>query len=189
MPPLEQLIANYGYYAVLAGALLEGETIIALAGYAARLGYLRIENVMLIAAIGTTVSDQTWFQVGRRFGPTVLQRFPRAARALPRFDAFALRYPALVVILVRFMYGLRIAGPVALCAGRMPTLRFALLNMLGAAIWAVAVAGAGYLLGSALDALIDDARRVQYWAALLIVVIALAIALAVRLRRRRRQQR
>lgn len=38
----EQLIADYGYLAILIGTFLEGETILALGGLAARMGHLEL---------------------------------------------------------------------------------------------------------------------------------------------------
>jgi len=55
----EPLIKKYAYLALLAGALLEGETLVILAGFAAAQGYLYRSLVILIAFLGTTLPDQT----------------------------------------------------------------------------------------------------------------------------------
>lgn len=47
---------------------------------------------------------------------------------------------------MRFLYGLRLAGPIVIGSSGVTLLRFAALNMIGAAIWAVLVTGAGLLL-------------------------------------------
>ena len=43
---LPQLLTDYGYWAVFVGSLLEGETILILAGFAAHRGYLSLPLVM-----------------------------------------------------------------------------------------------------------------------------------------------
>ncbi len=80
------------------------------------------------------------------------------------------RHDVLLILSVRFLYGLRIAGPVIIGTSGVSILRFALLNMMGAAIWAVLVAGAGYYFGVALTAVVADIKRVE--AAILIGIPA-----------------
>jgi len=45
---LEDFLNSYGYAAVLAGTFLEGETILILAGIAAKMGYLDLRWVILM---------------------------------------------------------------------------------------------------------------------------------------------
>ncbi|MGZ5235473.1 MAG: DedA family protein, partial [Caldimonas sp.] len=53
--------------------------------------------------------------------------------------------------------------------------RFAVFNMIGAAIWAVAVSGAGYLFGHAIEWFLADLELLEKWAlvGLLAVVVML----------------
>lgn len=60
------LLADYGYFAVLAGSLLEGETILILAGFAAHQGHLSLSWVMAVAFVGGTLGDQIFYFAGRR---------------------------------------------------------------------------------------------------------------------------
>jgi membrane protein DedA with SNARE-associated domain len=60
-----ELIEKYGYLALLVGTLLEGETVLVMSGYAAHRGYLHLPLVMLIAFVGSSVHDQSFFWVGR----------------------------------------------------------------------------------------------------------------------------
>ena len=55
-----QLLTDYGYLAVFAGSLLEGETILVLAGFAAHQGYLSLELTVAIAFVGGTLGDQVF---------------------------------------------------------------------------------------------------------------------------------
>ncbi|OGW54076.1 MAG: hypothetical protein A2Y81_02175 [Nitrospirae bacterium RBG_13_43_8] len=59
---LENLIKTYGYWAMLIGTFLEGETILIIGGFVAYLGYLKLSLVMLIAFIGSfsVSSDFNW---------------------------------------------------------------------------------------------------------------------------------
>ncbi len=172
---ISAFVASWGYFAVFFGTLLEGETILIAAGFAAHRGLLDWRVVVLVAIAGGTLGDQLAFLLGRWKGAALIERFPALAQRKPRVDAILARYDALSIISVRFLYGLRIAGPVILGAGRVPLLRFALLNLIGAALWAVLVSAAGYAFGFAIQALIADLKRIEEL--VLVGVLALGVAL------------
>jgi membrane protein DedA with SNARE-associated domain len=182
---LQSLIGTYGYPVVFAGALIEGETVLVLAGLAAHLGYLSLMKVVAAAALGGFFGDQFYFFLGRRYGLAILDRFPAAKAVAPRVDALVVRYRTLVVPMLRFAYGVRTVGPIVVGAGRMPALEFAALNAVGAIAWAILIGGAGYLFGQVVIAFLGRARVVEE---VLFVVAAAAtlIALVVYRRRRRR---
>jgi membrane protein DedA with SNARE-associated domain len=173
---LPGLIDSWGYLAVMVGAFLEGETILALAGLAAYRGYLDFYTVVAIAMISGFAGDQFFFFLGRRHGARILARFPSAqARAL-RFDAMLARWHAPLIVAIRFMYGFRIVGPILLGMGRVSRLKFVVFNFIGAAIWAPLVASIGYFFGSLVEVLLGDLRGFEIW---LFVAVAAACALGL----------
>ena len=76
---------------------------------------------------------------------------------------------------VRFLYGLRIAGPVILGSSKVPVLRFAVLNAIGAAVWAALIAGAGYLFGASIDTMLADLKTVEELVLVGILVVGAAV--------------
>jgi membrane protein DedA with SNARE-associated domain len=88
------------------------------------------------------------------------------------------------VIGVRFMYGLRIAGPVALGMRRIGWLRFAGFNFLGAALWAPLFVGLGYLFGDALERVLGELHRIEHSAFAILTLAGVAAWLGVRRYRR-----
>ncbi|HSD54142.1 MAG TPA: DedA family protein [Burkholderiales bacterium] len=185
---LPALIATYGYPVVFAGALIEGETVLALAGVAAHLGYLSLLKVVAVAAFGGFLGDQFYFFLGRRYGRAILERFPAAKAVAPRVDALVVKHRLLVVPLLRFAYGVRTAGPIVVGASGMNALEFAALNAIGAVAWAILVAGAGYLFGQAVLTLLGKARVAEE-ALFVAAAVATLIALVVYRQRRRRDSR
>jgi membrane protein DedA with SNARE-associated domain len=71
---LECLVRNYGYWALLAGTFLEGETILIIGGLLAKLGLLKLSTVMGIAFIGSFSGDQVYFYIGRFKGRELLKK-------------------------------------------------------------------------------------------------------------------
>lgn len=185
---ISALVASYGYLAVFAGTLLEGETILIAAGFAAHRGLLDWPLVVLVALAGATLGDQIAFVLGRWKGEALIERFPTLARHKPRVDDLLARHDLLCIVAVRFLYGLRIAGPVIMGSSRVPLLRFALLNVVGAALWAVLIAGAGYAGGAAIEAVLVDIRKIEEALLVLILLAGLGAWLWRRARTRRKQR-
>lgn len=178
------LVARYGYAAVAVGALMEGETVLLAAGFAAHRGLLDLRLVMLIAALAGTLGDQIYFALGRRHGASLLRRLPRLAGQLPRVQALLERHHTGLIPAIRFMVGLRTAGPLLIGWAGVNPWRFALLNMLGAAIWAVLVGGLGYVFGATLERLLTNIKDVEGALLAGIVVVGLALHAGRRLWRR-----
>lgn len=158
---LSGLISDYGYVALFVGALLEGETLLVLAGFAAHQGYLQLHSVIGIALLGGFLGDQFYFWLGRQRGAWVLSRFPRLVPVFERANVLIERYHEVLIVGVRFLYGLRTVGPMAFGMSAVQAWRFMLLNALGATIWAVGIGGAGYLFGQAIELWLYDLKRVE----------------------------
>lgn len=160
---LASLIQSYGYPTVFVGSILEGETFIALAALAAHRGYLALPWVIAVAAAGGFLGDQIYFLIGRFAGDRVLTRWPRLRPGAERVRQLLERYDAPFILGVRFLYGLRTVGPIAIGMSRVHWLRFALFNLIGAIVWAALLAGIGYALGEALAQLLGDLKRIEEW--------------------------
>ena len=173
----EQLLADYGYLAVFIGSLLEGESILVLAGFAAHQGYLSLPATLAIAFVGGTLGDQIFFWLGRAWGQSLLARIPHSEQRARRVKDLLQRHHAPVIVGIRFVYGLRIIGPIVIGTCDIPLWRFAVFNMLGAAIWSPLVGGVGYLFGDALELLQVDLKQFEPVALALIVAVAVAFSL------------
>ena len=176
MDSLWQFVTQYGYWAVVLGGLVEGETLLILAGFAARLGHLNLPAVMAVGAFMGAASDILLFSLGRWRGKQVLARWPKVLRYRRRFNRLLARWGMLVVIGMRFMYGMRWAGPILVGMSSMPWPRFLLFNLIGAALWGFLAAGAGWMFGAAAQALLQDAHEVQGGVLGALVVLALGFA-------------
>ena len=151
-----QLLARYGYLAVLAGTMLEGETIVLIAGFLAHQGYLSVPLIIVAAVIGSSISDQGLFFLSRIKGMKLLARFPKLREKVMAMAAKMSARPVALTafaLLFRFFYGFRNIAPLFLGMSHIPTLHFVLLNALGAVIWAVCFSLAGYYFSVGLSAL------------------------------------
>ena len=182
---LPALIESYGYVAVFAGAFLEGETLLALAGLAASRGYLDFFAVTAVALVAGFLGDQFFFFLGRHRGQALLRRFPHWERRAQRFDALLARWHAPLIVAIRFMYGFRILGPVMLGMGCCAPWKFVAWNFVGACIWAPLIAGLGFAFGAILESVLQDLEQVELLAVAIMVALAVATAVAHHVREAR----
>lgn len=181
---LAAVIQEHGYAILAVGCLFEGETIVALAGFAAHQGYLSLTAVLAVAAAAGFAGDQFYFWLGRRHGDAVLKRWPAVAAQAERLRGRVGHGPAWMIVGVRFAFGLRIAGPIVLGTSDIPGWRFAAFNALGAALWATVFALLGWTFGRAVEAALGRVERFEA-GALAIVAVAAALWLLQRRRRTR----
>jgi membrane protein DedA with SNARE-associated domain len=181
---MDDVIIHLGYLAIFVGTFLEGESILALGGLAAEHGYLSFPVVVAVAVLGGFLGDQFFFFVGRRYGDRVLARFPFVSAKALRVQALLRRWDILAVILIRFLYGLRIAGPIVIGSCGIALWRLVLFNLIGALIWALLVAGIGYVAGQALGEWVGRLQQSEIFLVMAAVLAAVALWLVIKWRRR-----
>jgi membrane protein DedA with SNARE-associated domain len=175
---LPALLHQYGYLLIFVGTFAEGETLLVLGGYFAHRGYLDLAGVMATAFVAAVCGDQLFFHIGRNHATRLFERFPhlhdKVRIALNRAE----RHQNLVVLGMRFLWGLRIALPLAMGMTRMNGLKFFWLNLLSAAIWAALFSSLGYGSGQLFEHFVEDLHRYELWIAgglLLIGVVVLSV--------------
>jgi membrane protein DedA with SNARE-associated domain len=183
---LEHIIQTYGYLAVFVGAFLEGETILILAGVMAHGGYLHLSFVILAAFLGGLSADQFMFHLGRRRGASILAHRPkwniRVQQAIGLINK--IRTPLMIVF--RFLYGLRIVTPFALGMTNVSAIKFLFYNIIGSVVWSSAIASGGYLFGKALEIILGDVKRYEYRIFLLVIMAGLVLWVVHYLRSRKK---
>ena len=170
---LENLLANYGYIALFFGAFVEGEATLLIGSYLAYLGYLELPAVMFFACLGGYAGDQAIYWFGRWRGFAWLPKHPRWQKKTERVFQGLHDHQIKVIILSRFIYGVRSVVPFAAGLSGMPPRRFMLLNAAGVLIWAVTMSSLGYLLGPAVDTLIHFLKHLE--TGILILLAALVL--------------
>lgn len=163
------LIRDYGYLAILIGTFLEGETILILGGVAASLGSLELPLVMLAAFVGSSSGDQLYYFIGRWKGRALLDSFPRWKSPAQKVFRHVERHKNLVILSFRFFYGLRNVTPFVLGISRVETPRFVILNLIGAAIWAISFSILGFMVGVAHERILGKSYGLVLMGGLLVL--------------------
>jgi membrane protein DedA with SNARE-associated domain len=195
MPDLQPFLEQWRYAAIFLAVILGNmglpvpeETALALAGYLAARGVMRLPAALATGVISAVIGDNLGYWVGRRYGRVAIERYERglfvSPERLPRVADIMARYGALAVFVARFVAGLRfLAGPLAGAMG-MPPLRFTLANALGAVLYVPYATGIGYAVGYGAGDLIQRlVGRAEPVAIVGIVVLTLAFVARRLLRR------
>jgi membrane protein DedA with SNARE-associated domain len=183
---LETFLTTYGYPVLIIGAFFEGETVMVLAGVAAHMGYLSLPWVVICGFGGTLFGDQLYFYLGRRHGKTTLAKHPDWQKSTTRVFDLLHRHQTLLILSFRFLYGIRTVTPFVIGMSEVSYLRFTLLNVIGATIWATGIALAGYYFGHAVEIVLGDIKKYEVEVMAAIIVVASIIWLIYFYRHRKR---
>jgi len=171
---VNDLLFQYGLYAVFILVMLEGDITLLLAGvlaHSAFFGDYSFARVLLWGTVGGCLSDNLAYFAGRGFCEGVRQfRFYRAAQ--PRLEKLTTKFGGLTIFLSKYIYGLRWASCVFYGVGRMPYLRFLVLSFASCFMWVFVLAGAGYFFSGAVMRFIGDFQRLGK---VLLIIVLLGI--------------
>lgn len=145
------LLKKYGYLAILTGTLIEGEIFLALGGVFARKGILNLWLVVVLAVTGSFISHFLFYVLGRWRGPALVCRFRRLQESYPRAHALAQRFGPACIFVVQYLYGLRLITSLTLGTLGITARVFIFWQLVSISCWAVALALAGYLFGTAIE--------------------------------------
>ena len=169
---LEYFIVTYGYYALFAGSLLEGELILIIAGFLAHLGLFNLPWIIAIALSGTIIADQFYFYLGRRHGREFLEKRPKWQRRLEKAQTLLDKHQNLILVGFRFLYQLRAIIPIAFGLNPMRAEKFLIWNVAGALVWTVIFSAGGYFFGNTLALIFTDIKHYEKELIYAIIVVA-----------------
>jgi membrane protein DedA with SNARE-associated domain len=172
---MQSWIETYGLWAVLFGAFIEGETVFIAAGYAISQGYLAPGSAFLFAMIGGSLSDCTYFFLGRRYGARLMRRFSLLRRLRARATLLLRRWGRAAAFAVRFATGMRLALPIMIGSARFPIPLFVGFNLLGSAAFAALYLTLGFFFGEALGHVLERMRGREGWILLGIALLGVVV--------------
>jgi membrane protein DedA with SNARE-associated domain/rhodanese-related sulfurtransferase len=164
------LITQYGLALVFVNVLMQqmGLPIPALptlivAGALAADGKISVLALFAVAFIACAISDATWYTVGRLFGRRVMKllcRISLSPESCVRQSEYLFhRWGNFTFVLGKFVPGLLTISPAMAGTVRLGGWSFALLDGLGAALWAGAAIGTGVLFHHEISRLIENLQE------------------------------
>lgn len=200
-PPLPSFLSaaagpldHYGIWAVGALILLEaigvpfipGEAALIAGAIYAGAGQLNIVAVGITGVVAAFAGSTIGYGIGRLGGRALVLRYGRYVfvkeHHLDRAERTVDRFGGVIVVIARFIIGLReLIGIISGVTGMRPV-TFATFNAIGAVAWVATWVSVGYLAGDHIGAIYTDVTRYFIY---VIIAVAVAIVAWIGLRIRR----
>jgi membrane protein DedA with SNARE-associated domain len=176
MNQLEQIIAQYGIYAVFMLCTVEGDMTLLISGVMAHNGFFgdySFLKVLIAGTLGGMFGDNIAYLIGRVFRNRVKSHsFYQMAR--PRIERLIDKFGGFAIVISKYIYGIRAGICIFYGIGKMPYLRFLALDAISCFLWVAILSGAGYFFSGAVLGLLGDVRR---FSVTLFIIVLVGIVL------------
>ena len=190
---------HYGYWAILLLVMLEdfgipvpGETILIAAAIFAGAGRLNVVLVGVVGFIAAIIGDNIGFAIGHFGGRALALRWGKyvflTEERLTKAEYFFDRHGGKIIVVARFIEGLRQANGIIAGISGMHWRRFVVFNALGAALWVGTWVTLGYVAGNHIGTIYHYITQYSLYA-LIAAAVLLATFIVWHLLRRRRRRR
>lgn len=185
----EQIITEYGYYAIALFACIEGEVAIITAGILACQGLLSLHLVMFAAFLGTWITEQVLFFVGRFYGPNIIKKFPKINHKAQTIFELIRKYDTLYIFSFRFIYGIRNISPLIIGTAKVSPPKYCLINFLAAALWSIIIPSIGFLFSRFAKNNIQDVHTYFVVMGIFLLLIAILPYIIYRLKHKKHKRK
>ncbi len=168
----------FGEASFFLGFVLPGETAVVFGGVLASFHHVSLAAMLVLVVICAVAGDSVGYEVGRRFGPSLLSRLPsKARRGADQSQEFLRRRGGPAIFLGRFTAVFRAVIPGVAGMSGMRYRTFLPWNALGGLCWGVTFTLAGYFAGKSYERVISVASTAS--TALIIAIVVLIAGLLI----------
>ena len=182
---LAPVLNQYGYLAVGGFITLEdfgipvpGETILIAAAVYAGAGKLNIALVVIIGVVAAVIGDNIGYAIGAYGGRRVVERYGKyvfiTPERLDKAEHFFSKHGGGVVVVARFIEGLRQLNGIIAGTSSMRWQKFVVFNFLGAVLWVGTWSMVGYFAGDHIDVIYEQITKYSLYVLIGLVVVAAA---------------
>jgi len=193
---LAPVLNQYGYLAVGGFLTLEdfgvpvpGETILIAAAVYAGAGKLNIAVVLIVGVVAAVLGDNIGYAIGAYGGRRVVERYGKYVFITPeryeKAERFFQKRGGGIVIVARFIEGLRQLNGIIAGTSSMPWRRFVVFNIVGAVLWVGTWSMIGYFAGDHIDVIYREITRYSLYVLIGLVLVGAAFIVRAWWRRRR----
>lgn len=151
-------LAHYGYIGVFVilmseviGIPFPAETTLTLTGIAWSAGQLSLVPLVIMASLGNIVGSTIAYFVGKYLGRLVILRFGKyvgiTEKRLDRAEVQFRKYQSGVILVGKFIAGIRVLIPYLAGINETPFIRFTLYNSISAILWVLTFVVLGKYIG------------------------------------------
>ena len=175
------------YIGIFCGIFFEGEMVMITSVIAAHHGHLKLWMVVAIGLTGTYASDSFYFFLGRKKGKDWLQKKAHFRKKYEVIDRKIGRYPILIFLVYRFMYGFRTIAPLAIGMSNTRTSKFLLLSAISTLVWGVTYSAIGYIFGEVLQSKFSHIEHIEKYVIGVLLLLGTVVFVIVRVARNKKK--
>lgn len=165
----------------------EGEMVMITSVIAAHHGHLNLWMVLAIGLTGTYASDSFYFFLGRKKGKEWLQKKAHFKKKYEVIDRKIDRYPILIFLVYRFMYGFRTIAPLAIGMSNTRTSKFLLLSAISTLVWGTTYSAIGYIFGEVLQSKFSHIEHIEKYVIGILLLLGTVVFVIVRVSKNKKK--
>jgi membrane protein DedA with SNARE-associated domain len=164
-------LATYGYIGLFLYSLGGGFVAIIGAGVLSFMGKMDLTLSITIAFIANALGDMMLLYMARYQKSMMMEGLKKHRRKLALSHLLMKKYGSWIILFQKFVYGIKTLIPIAIGLTKYDIKKFAVLNVLSAAVWALIFGFGSYYSGEALVKLAETISEKPWIAPIILVVM------------------
>ncbi len=163
-------LVTYGYIGLFLYSLGGGFVALVSAGVLSYMGKMDLATSMSVAFIANALGDVMLFYMARYQKKTMMEGIRKHRRKLALSHIMMKKYGSWIILIQKFVYGIKTLIPIAIGLTKYDFKKFAILNIFSAAVWTLVFGFGSYFSG---NALVNFAKMVgdKPWIAPIILLV------------------
>ncbi len=168
-------LATYGYIGLFLYSLGGGFVALIGAGVLSFMGKMDLSLVILIAFVANALGDVMLFYMARYQKSMMMEGLRKHRRKLALSHVLMKKYGSWIILLQKFVYGIKTLIPIAIGLTKYDFKKFAILNVLSSAVWALVFGLGSYYSGNVLVNFAEVISEKPWIAPIILVVFGSAL--------------
>lgn len=165
-------LATYGYIGLFLYSLGGGFVALIGAGVLSYMGKMDLATSMAVAFVANALGDVMLFYMARYQKSMMMEGIRKHRRKLALSHIMMKKYGSWIILLQKYVYGIKTLIPIAIGLTKYDFKKFAILNVGSSAIWALSIGFGSYYSGSALVKVAEVIGQKPWIAPVVLVVVA-----------------
>lgn len=168
-------LATYGYIGLFLYSFGGGFVAIVAAGVLSYMGKMDLGISMSVAFVANALGDIMLFYMARYQKSMMMEGLRKHRRKLALSHVMMKKYGSWIILIQKFVYGIKTLIPIAIGLTKYDFKKFAILNVFSAAVWALVFGLGSYYSGKPLMALAELIGEKPWIAPVILVIFGSAL--------------
>ncbi|PHR57064.1 MAG: hypothetical protein COA44_06645 [Arcobacter sp.] len=164
-------LETYGYVVLFLYSFGGGFVALMGAGVLSYTGHMDLTTSILVAFVANFIGDMVLFYMGRYNKKEVMVYMHKHKRKLALSHILMKKHGSWVVFLQKYVYGIKTLIPLAIGITKYDLKKFAILNLIAAALWSVVIGFGSFMAGEAIRSAYEVVAQKPWIAPLVLLSI------------------